>query len=162
MNSSQNLTYSTPDNPGGNRETALNSTASRMGELFTPNQVLGRIHTIGCVAVEITQKCNLDCTLCYLSENSQSVKDIPIQEIYRRLDQVFEHYGAGTHVQITGGDPTLRKHKELIEIVRYARDIGLYPALFTNGIAASRKLLTNLADAGLCDVAFHVLSLIHI
>ncbi len=156
MISFQNLTYSTPDNPGGDRETALNSTATRMGELFTPNQVLGRIHTIGCVAVEITQKCNLDCTLCYLSENSQSVKDIPIQEIYRRLDQVFEHYGAGTHVQITGGDPTLRKHKELIEIVRYARDIGLYPALFTNGIAASRKLLTNLADAGLCDVAFHV------
>ena len=131
-------------------------TAQRMNDVFVPNQILGRLQTIGCVAVEITQKCNLDCTLCYLSDNSQSVSDIPIEEVYRRLDDVIEHYGAGTHVQITGGDPTLRKHTELVEIVRYANDIGLYPALFTNGIAASRKLLIKLADVGLRDVAFHV------
>lgn len=132
------------------------ATAQRMGEFFTPNQVLGRLQTIGCVAVEITQKCNLDCTLCYLSEHSQSVADVPIEEIFRRLDQVSDHYGPGTHVQITGGDPTLRKHTELIEIVRYANQLGLYTALFTNGIAASRKLLIKLADAGLRDIAFHV------
>ena len=127
-----------------------------MGSLFTANQVLGRTQTIGCVAIEITQRCNLDCTLCYLSEHSQSVRDIPIREIFQRLDAVVKHYGVGTHVQITGGDPTLRKHTELIEIVRYASDIGLYPALFTNGIAASRFLLKKLAGVGLRDVAFHV------
>ncbi len=131
-------------------------TRQRMGEFFTSNQVLGRLQTIGCVAVEITQRCNLDCTLCYLSENSQSVRDIPMAEVRRRLDDVIAHFGAGTHVQITGGEPSLRKHTELIEIVRYARSIGLYPALFTNGIAASRDLLARLADVGLCDVAFHV------
>jgi len=134
----------------------LKTTEKRMGSLFTPNQVLGRLHTIGCVAVEITQKCNLDCTLCYLSEHSQAVKDIPLQEVYNRLDNVLKHYGKGTHVQITGGDPTMRKHTELIEIVAYARNLGLYPALFTNGIAASRELLTCLAKVGLCDVAFHI------
>jgi molybdenum cofactor biosynthesis enzyme MoaA len=119
-------------------------------------QVLGRTQTIGCVAVEITQKCNLNCTLCYLSEHSQSVRDIPISEVYRRLDSVVEHYGAGTHVQITGGDPTLRKHTELVEIVRYASGLKLYPALFTNGIGATPALLQKLARAGLKDVAFHV------
>lgn len=138
------------------KERLLRQTQDRMGKLFTPNQILGRIQTIGCVAIEITQRCNLDCTLCYLSEHSQAVRDIPISEIFKRLDNVVTHYGKGTHVQITGGDPTLRKHKELIEIVRYARNIGLYPALFTNGLAASRELLTALADVGLCDVAFHV------
>jgi len=134
----------------------LANTAQRMGDVFTQNQVLGRLQTIGCVAVEITQKCNLDCTLCYLSEHSQQVADIPIEEVFRRLDDVISHYGPGTHVQITGGDPTLRKHTELVEIVRYANDLGLYPALFTNGIAASRKLLKRLASVGLRDVAFHV------
>ena len=127
-----------------------------MGESFSSTQVLGRTQTIGCVAVEITQRCNLDCTLCYLSEQSQEVKDIPIEEVFKRLDSVVEHYGAGTHVQITGGDPTLRKHAELIEIVHYAADLGLYPALFTNGIAATRELLQKLAAVGLQDVAFHV------
>lgn len=134
----------------------MRTTAERMGDMFTDNQVLGRLQTIGCVAVEITQKCNLDCTLCYLSEHSQQVADIPIEEVFRRLDQVVHHYGPGTHVQITGGDPTLRKHSELIEIVRYANQLGLYTALFTNGISASRKLLTQLANVGLRDVAFHV------
>jgi hypothetical protein len=131
-------------------------TRTRMGEHYTANQVLGRTQTIGCVAVEITQRCNLDCTLCYLSEHSQSVQDIPLEEVFRRLDDIIIHYGVGTHVQITGGDPTLRKHIELINIVRYAADIGLYPALFTNGIAATRTLLENLAAVGLQDVAFHV------
>lgn len=138
------------------RQQQLNVTRERMGEHFTPNQLLGRTHTIGCVAVEITQKCNLDCTLCYLSEHSQAVKDIPLEEVFRRLDDVLEHYGPGTSVQITGGDPTLRKHSELIQIVEYANSLGLHTALFTNGISATRKLLTNLAAVGLKDVAFHV------
>jgi len=134
----------------------LENTRKRMSAIDTPNQVLGRTQTIGCVAVEITQKCNLDCTLCYLSEHSQQVEDIPLEEVFRRIDAVLAEFGPGTHVQITGGDPTLRKHSELIEIVRYTRSLGLYPALFTNGIGATRKLLKQLAAAGLADVAFHV------
>jgi len=134
----------------------MRNTAERLGKMFTPNQVLGRLHSIGCVAGEITQKCNLDCTLCYLSEHSQAVEDIPIEEVFHRLDQVLEHFGLGTHVQITGGDPTLRKHTELVEIVKYANSIGLYTALFTNGIGATRKLLKRLVAVGLRDVAFHV------
>ena len=138
------------------RDRILAATRQRMRAVDSPNQVLGRTQTIGCVAVEITQKCNLDCTLCYLSESSESVQDLPIEEIFRRLDQVLEHYGIGTHVQITGGDPTLRKHTELVKIIAYASGLGLYPALFTNGIGAGRKLLVKLSQAGLTDIAFHV------
>lgn len=127
-----------------------------MSAVFTPNQLIGRTLTTGCAAVEITQRCNLDCTLCYLSEHAEQVADVPIEEVFRRLDDVRARFGARTNVQITGGDPTLRKHAELIEIVRYARSLELFPALFTNGIAASRRLLSDLAGAGLCDVAFHV------
>jgi hypothetical protein len=127
-----------------------------MANIDSSTQVLGRTQVIGCVAVEITQKCNLDCTLCYLSEHSQSVRDIPITEVYRRLDAVVEQYGTGTNVQITGGDPTLRKHTELVEIVRYASRLGLNPALFTNGVGATATLLQKLAKSGLKDIAFHV------
>lgn len=135
---------------------AIKTTRARMQSVFTPNQVLGRTRAIGCTAVEVTQRCNLDCTLCYLSERSEDVVDVPFDEIINRLNSIRNTYGPGTNVQITGGDPTLRKHAELIDIVRHAAAIGLYPALFTNGIAASRKLLTQLAQAGLREVAFHV------
>ncbi len=30
----------------------------------------------------------LDSTLCYLSESSQAVKDLPLEELYRRIDDI--------------------------------------------------------------------------
>ncbi len=119
-------------------------------------QFLGRRWPIGCVALEITQRCNLDCTACYLSDLSESVKDLPLDEVFRRIDRIYEHYGPNTDVQITGGEPTLRKRDELLAIVRRVRDKGMRPTLFTNGIRARRELLEELADVGLVDVAFHV------
>ena len=122
----------------------------------TARQVLGRRSTIGCVALEVTQRCNLDCTLCYLSDYSESVPDPPLDELKRKADNIKRLFGVQTNVQITGGDPTLRRRDELVEIVRYVAAIGLNPALFTNGIRATRDLLAELRAVGLVDVAFHV------
>src|SRR5262245_60262599 len=71
-------------------------------------QAMGRRYAIGCVALEITQRCNLDCTLCYLSESAEALKDIPLEEAFRRIDVIYAHYGPGTDIQVTGGEPTLR------------------------------------------------------
>ena len=125
-------------------------------KLRVPTQAIGRRYSIGCVAVEITQRCNLDCTLCYLSESSEKVKDIPLPLVLERLRRVREQYGDGVSVQITGGDPTLRKRDELVAIVREAARLGLEPSLMTNGIKLTRDLARELMDAGLSDVAIHV------
>ena len=125
-------------------------------DLWLPKQTAGKRWAVGCVALEITQRCNLDCTLCYLSEHSQAVRDLPLAEIFRRIDLIFAHYGPHTDVQVTGGDPTLRQRDELIAIVHYIAEKGMRPALFTNGILATRELLAALSAAGLVDVAFHV------
>lgn len=137
-------------------QSALTATRQRMGRHRRPNQYLGNRKSIGCVALEITQRCNLDCTLCYLSEHSEDVRDLPLSEVLKRVDRIADTYGVGTNVQVTGGDPTLRDHDELVRIVAHVRQRGMNPTLFTNGILASRRLLMRLADAGLCDVAFHV------
>lgn len=137
---------------------ALARTRTRMevAGVWSDNQVLGSRSSIGCVSLEVTQRCNLDCTLCYLSESSEATKDIPIAEIFRRIDQIKYQFGPGTDVQISGGDPTLRDRKELIAITKRIREIGMRPTLMTNGIAASRELIRELVDAGLNDLAFHV------
>lgn len=123
---------------------------------WLPWQNMGRRWAIGCVSLEITQRCNLDCTLCYLSEASEAIKDVPMAELYRRVDMILEHYGPNTDIQISGGDPTLRKREELVEITRYIRSKGMRSTLFTNGILAKRDMLEELVAAGLTDVAFHV------
>ena len=139
------------------RERLLRKTWERLDPQFqVPNQLLGRRWTIGCVALEITQRCNLDCTLCYLSESAESLKDLPIEVIYRRIDRIRETYGPGIGVQVTGGDPTLRRRDELVGIVKRISERGLRPSLLTNGIRATRDLLEELSEAGLFDVAFHV------
>ncbi|MGE5275576.1 MAG: radical SAM protein [Acidobacteriota bacterium] len=139
------------------RERLLRAAWERLDPaLRRPNQVLGRRSTIGCVALEITQRCNLDCTLCYLSESAESVKDLPMDVLFHRIDRIRETYGPGVGVQVTGGDPTLRPREELVSVVRRISERGLRPSLMTNGIRASRELLAELAAAGLFDVAFHV------
>jgi 7,8-dihydro-6-hydroxymethylpterin dimethyltransferase len=111
---------------------------------------------MGCVSLEITQRCNLDCTLCYLSDSAEAVRDIPLEELFRRIDDIALQYGPNTDVQISGGDPTLRDKAELSQIVRYVRAKSMRASLFTNGILLTREWLQLLANDGLNDVAFHV------
>lgn len=143
------------DLPG--RHARLEAALERLDpKLRMETQAIGRRYAIGCVAVEITQRCNLDCTLCYLSESSEKVKDIPIDVIFQRLARVRDTYGDGVSVQITGGDPTLRDRAELVAIVREAARLGLEPSLMTNGIKLTRDLAIELKEAGLTDAAIHV------
>lgn len=139
------------------------STAMRAARLrmvrtgqWNDEQHMGRRWPVGCVALEITQRCNLDCTLCYLSENAEAVRDLPLAELFRRIETIALMYGPNTDVQITGGDPTLRKREDLVAIVRHICAHRMRPTLFTNGIRATRELLAELAAVGLVDVAFHV------
>lgn len=120
------------------------------------NQTAGRRWPMACVSLEITQRCNLDCTLCYLSESSQAVRDLPLAEVMRRIDMMHAHYGSGTDVQVSGGEPTLRRRDELTAIVERIAERGMRASLFTNGFKATRELLADLARAGLTDVAFHI------
>lgn len=141
------------------------SQSARLGRIATrmqrtgqwsPSQAAGRRWTIGCVSLEITQRCNLDCTLCYLSDSAEAVRDIPLGELFRRIDDISVQFGPNTDVQISGGDPTLRDRAELSQIVRYVRSRGLRASLLTNGILLNRDWLAQLVSDGLNDVAFHV------
>ena len=137
------------------RRAPLRDALKRSGQ-FGPEQTAGRFYPIGCVALEVTQRCNLDCSLCYLSDTAEMAHDVPLPILLRRIDQIGRHYGPATSIQITGGDPTLRKAADLSALCRHIRARGMRSCLMTNGIKATRNLLKYLAAAGLDDVAFHV------
>jgi tetraether lipid synthase len=147
-----------PESLFNDPEASLHHSCNCMKETdnWSPNQQMGRRWTLGCVALEITQRCNMDCSLCYLSEHSEAIHDIPVEELFRRIDLIHQHYGAYTNVQVTGGDPTLRQRDELVAIVKYISRSGMQATLMTNGIKAPRELLMELSNVGLVDVAFHV------
>ena len=133
----------------------LAASMQRTGQ-WSPAQAAGRRWTMGCVSLEITQRCNLDCTLCYLSDSAEAVRDIPMEDLFRRIDDIAVQFGPNTDVQISGGDPTLRDRTELSQIIRQVRAQGMRASLLTNGILLNRDWLRQLASDGLNDVAFHV------
>ncbi|MEL6961328.1 MAG: radical SAM protein, partial [Pseudomonadota bacterium] len=89
--------------------------------LWMPSQVAGRNFAMGCVSLEVTQRCNLDCSLCYLSDMAEAVHDLPLSEVFRRVDMIADQFGSGTNVQISGGDPTLRT----TAVVREASELAV-------------------------------------
>ncbi|SLN14821.1 Cyclic pyranopterin monophosphate synthase [Falsiruegeria litorea R37] len=140
---------------GADRRAPLREGLIACGE-YGPTQTAGRFYPVACVALEVTQRCNLDCTLCYLSDQAEVTFDPPLRVLFARLATIHSHYGPGVSVQLTGGDPTLRRMEDLEALCREIRRLGMRSCLMTNGIRATRDVLRRLAQAGLNDVAFHV------
>jgi uncharacterized radical SAM superfamily Fe-S cluster-containing enzyme len=89
------------------------------------------------------------CPICFSAAQPRG-KDIPITEIHRRLLNLIRVSNGPIPLQISGGEPTIRK--DLPEIVNMARRMGFVNIdLITNGIVISRSLpfLMKLKEKGL-------------
>jgi hypothetical protein len=127
--------------------------------LRTPNQFLGRQYA-GCGAtIGAMPRCDFACRGCYLGEGANRVPAEPVAAIKRQLDRLRAWLGEGGNLQLTDGEVILRPEAEVIELVCYARRIGLVPMLMTHGEAFRRDpdLLPRLMVAGgLSEVSIHV------
>jgi hypothetical protein len=125
----------------------------------TPHQFLGRQYA-GCGAtVGAMPRCDFACQGCYLGEGANRVLPAPLSQIKRQLDALRAWLGRGGNVQLTDGEITLRPADELVELVRYSREIGLVPMLMTHGDGFRRdpELLPRLvSDGGLSEISIHV------
>ena len=127
--------------------------------LRTPNQFLGRQYA-GCGAtIGAMPRCDFACRGCYLGDGANRVPAEPVAAIKRQLDRLRAWLGEGGNVQLPDGEVILRPEAEVIELVRYARGIGLVPMLMTHGDAFRRdpELLSRLmVTGGLSEVSIHV------
>lgn len=107
-----------------------------------------------CTAVlEVTGRCNFDCTFCFASSGSgRRTADPSFQEIEVLLKSVYR-VSPGCNLQISGGEATLRK--DLPDIIRAAENTGFeFIQLNTNGFLAvgNPSFALNLKQAGLSSV----------
>src|SRR5437588_2372343 len=101
--------------------------------LRLPGQGLGQKAT-GCGAtIGIQPRCDFACTGCYLGHEANHVPALPTAAVLRQLDAMRRWLGPKSNVQITDGEVTLRPAAELVEILRYARSIGVIPMVMTHG-----------------------------
>jgi uncharacterized radical SAM superfamily Fe-S cluster-containing enzyme len=62
----------------------------------------------GLVMLEVTEKCNLTCPMCYAGSNPDG-RHYTMAEIEQRLDEIVAAESAEVSLQITGGEPSVRK-----------------------------------------------------
>jgi hypothetical protein len=127
-------------------------------ETQAPETDLGRFRPDGrggpiMAMVEITQRCDLDCPICYAGSGPSrgpSRPDLDIEQFDRALAQIIATGNGPIPLQISGGEPSL--HPELPRFVELARDRGFeHVEVVTNGVRICERpeLARDLADRGL-------------
>lgn len=90
-------------------------------------------------AFEITFRCNMRCTHCYVPRKTFP-KETTTQEIFKIIDEIAE---AGClWLLITGGEPLLRN--DFLDIYDYIKAKGILITLFTNGTLITNKVANHL------------------
>lgn len=75
-------------------------------------------------------KCDVRCKFCYDEHVTAGTKIwITVDQAIASLDK-FRHYYHNSYVDFMGGEPTL--HPRILDIVRYASEIGLRPTVITH------------------------------
>ena len=104
------------------------------------------------VEIEVTRRCNATWPVCFMSADFPT-DGITFEEIEGLVSTLAEKVGPETGLQITGGEPTVRK--DLPEIVAMARRHGFTGIeINTNGIVIGRSqdYLLRLVEAGITGI----------
>ncbi len=91
----------------------------------------------GLAILEVTERCNLTCPMCY-AYSSPSERDYTLEEIETRLDQLIAVEGEGISLQISGGEPSVRKDLDLIAAMVKRKGFAQLE-LVSNGIRLARE-----------------------
>jgi MoaA/NifB/PqqE/SkfB family radical SAM enzyme len=91
----------------------------------------------------VTDRCNLDCAYCTEYDNSRPHPSLDdLKKWIRKIREL------GTmRIALVGGEPLV--HPNIVELVRYCRELGFATSLTTNGFLLTRELVQQLEDAGL-------------
>ncbi len=91
----------------------------------------------GLAILEVTERCNLTCPMCY-AYSSPSERDYSLEEIEMRLDQLIAVEGKGISLQISGGEPSVRKDLDKIAALVKKKGFGQLE-MVSNGIRLARE-----------------------
>lgn len=101
-----------------------------------------------CVLLEITERCNLGCPICFAS-SGDAADDPPLESLFDTLRDLLTR-GGPLNIQLSGGEPSVRD--DVPRIIQEGKKMG-HPffQLNTNGIrlAEEEGYAQSLSDAGL-------------
>ena len=111
-----------------------------------------RITAVRNVTLAITHRCNMRCAMCYFNKKLDIECDLPLSLYKRVIDSVKKSRPC---IILSGGEPFLHPH--LINMVDYAKSLGLAVQIFTNGTLITPSLTEALVKAKLDYINFSLL-----
>lgn len=95
-----------------------------------------------------TNRCNMFCSHCYRDAGIKAYKELDTEEGKALLNEIAK---AGFKIMIfSGGEPFMRP--DIIELVEYAKKLGLRPVFGTNGTLITKEVAQKLKSAGTMSV----------
>ena len=104
---------------------------------FTPGSPL-------LVVWDYTYKCNLKCKHCYSSAGNPHTNEMNTQQALETVKKLAEADVAS--IAFSGGEPLMRK--DIYQVLKAARDYGIYIAIATNGTLITREVARKLRESG--------------
>ena len=103
----------------------------------------------GTVNVELVNKCNYKCEMCYTVNHMGDAVHLELEDIYRIIDECANN-GLMTFFIGNGSEPTI--YPQLLEVVEYACNRLPDVALFTNGSRLTKQLSSKLINLGISRI----------
>ncbi len=104
--------------------------------------------------IEITKKCNAACDQCGSRCDIHSEERLSGEQILAALRDIREHIGTYTMLNITGGEPLLRR--DLFEIMTEASAMGFEWGMVTNGSLITDEVIRRMQSSGMKTVTVSV------
>ncbi len=100
------------------------------------------------ISWNLTQRCNLFCTHCYLSAfpGADTSNELSTEECFRVMDDIAK-VNPDVFMILTGGEPLVRK--DIFDIAAYGSDKGFTCVLGTNGVLVGKTEARKMRESGL-------------
>jgi hypothetical protein len=92
------------------------------------------------VVWNLSRACNMKCIHCYENAGKKDINELNKEEIIKGIE-ILNQAGV-TSLAFSGGEPTIHPH--ILDFISQTKDLGMFPAMATNGYTLSKKkFLTN-------------------
>jgi radical SAM protein with 4Fe4S-binding SPASM domain len=106
------------------------------------------------VMIEVTNACNLQCTMCYHKHMKRKIGFMSA-DLYKRIIDEIKEIGIKNVGLYTVGEAFL--HPKIFEFIKYAKAVGIeYVYITTNGIPLNEENIKKIVDSGLDSIKFSI------
>ena len=120
---------------------------------ITGEGLKGKPGTPQIVSYAVTKACNLRCLHCHADAREAMPNELTLNEAKQAINEMAF---LGTEaILFSGGEPLLRKDF-IVELAEYCHDLGIIPAMLSNGVLMNHKTALELKEAGIMAVGIPI------